>query len=252
MQYSCPLFNNFVVCASGLQESVRQDLKRLVESNGGTYSGDLVCGYTTHLVANEPTGNKYIHAKSWKVKVVKFAWVTDSVKAKYCLEEKKYELEDTNSSTPTLENMSANVDGRISATNLNNTTRLAGNTSLNMSARFNTTPSLAKNMHQQQMGKQQQKMLPPDMDISVINKNNSNKLLMNLSNSTINQPYDGPNSSMLNSTAIGAVTPKSLSKYPSILKELNSVMKTKLTLFDGINVSSDVWRACPSSMIRYQ
>lgn len=245
LQYSCPLFNNFVVCASGLPESVRQDLKRLVESNGGTYSGDLVCGTTTHLVANEPTGNKYIHAKSWKVKVVKFAWVTDSVKAKYCMEEKKYELEDTNSSTPTLDvNTSANVDGRISATNLNNTTRLAGNmnTSLNTSsggggARFNTTPSLAKNMHQHQMGKQQQKMLPPDMDISVINKNNSNKLLMNLSNSTINQPYDGPNSSMLNSTAIGAAcTPKTLTKYPSILKELNSVMKTKLTLFDGINI----------------
>ena len=238
MQYTCPIFNNFIFCASGFSESVRNELTELIESNGGVYSGDLVCGSTTHLVASEPKGKKFIHAKQWKVKVVTFAWITDSIKAKYCLDEKKYELEDPDGTTARVDDIGGNVDDRISDTNLVNNTNLASrnsNSSHNVSARFNTTPSLAKNMHQQQMSRQQ-KMLPPDMDISVINKNNSNKMMLNLSNNTTINQADGPNTSMLNSTTIGAVTPKTITKYPSILKELQSVMKTKLTLFDGVNV----------------
>ena len=73
----------------------------MIESAGGTYKGDLVCGTTTHLVINEPKGQKYDHAKIWKINIVSSAWVYDSIKEQYCLPEKKYAFADNQTSTPT-------------------------------------------------------------------------------------------------------------------------------------------------------
>ena len=73
----------------------------MIESAGGTYKGDLVCGTTTHLVINEPKGQKYDHAKIWKINIVSAAWVYDSIKEQYCLPEKKYAFADNQTSTPT-------------------------------------------------------------------------------------------------------------------------------------------------------
>jgi NAD-dependent DNA ligase len=102
LKYNCPIFNKYVICASGFNEVTKNEIKQLVESEGGTYSGDLICGTTTHLISNEPKGTKYQYAKLWKINVVKSAWAYDSKKAHYCLPEKNYQLESSNhTSTPT-------------------------------------------------------------------------------------------------------------------------------------------------------
>lgn len=73
----------------------------MVDSEGGTYRGDLVCGTTTHLVLNEPKGTKYEHAKLWKINVVKSEWIYESIKAGFCLPEKDFILVNENqTSTP--------------------------------------------------------------------------------------------------------------------------------------------------------
>ena len=93
----CPIFNGFTICASGFSPTIKNKIKNLVIQNGGVYQGDLVFGQTTHLVINEPKGDKYRFAKSWKMSIVSLKWIYDSIEAKYCLPEKKYEFDANNS-----------------------------------------------------------------------------------------------------------------------------------------------------------
>ena len=101
LKFKCPIFHKYVICASGYSDAIKKELKALIESSGGTYRGDLVCGTTTHLISNEAKGQKYDHAKMWKINIVKSTWVYDSIKANYCLPEKDYPLPDNQTSTPT-------------------------------------------------------------------------------------------------------------------------------------------------------
>jgi topoisomerase (DNA) II binding protein 1 len=104
----CPIFNKYTICASGFQLNTKEQIKKLIYQEGGVYQGDLVCGQTTHLVINEPKGEKYNFAKLWKINIVTSKWIYDSIEAKYCLPEKKYEPDAplANTSTPTSLNKS--------------------------------------------------------------------------------------------------------------------------------------------------
>ncbi len=55
-KYKCPIFNKYVICATGFSESTKNEIKSLVEKEGGTYSGDLALGNTTHLISREAKG----------------------------------------------------------------------------------------------------------------------------------------------------------------------------------------------------
>ncbi|RNA05040.1 DNA topoisomerase 2-binding 1 [Brachionus plicatilis] len=101
LKYKCPIFHKLIICASGFNEETKNKIRSIVDSEGGTYRGDLVCGTTTHLVLNEPKGTKYDHAKLWKINVVKSEWIYESIKAGYCLPEKDFILVSENqTSTP--------------------------------------------------------------------------------------------------------------------------------------------------------
>lgn len=60
-----------------------------MQSSGGTYSGDLLLDFTTHLVYKDQSlaqqGEKYATAKSWGIPVLPFAWLQDSAKRKRLL-----------------------------------------------------------------------------------------------------------------------------------------------------------------------
>lgn len=60
-----------------------------MQSSGGTYSGDLLLDFTTHLVYKDQSlaeqGEKYATAKSWGIPVLPFAWLQDSAKRKRIL-----------------------------------------------------------------------------------------------------------------------------------------------------------------------
>lgn len=55
-KYKCPIFNKLVISATGFSETVKAEIKTLVEREGGTYTGDLTLGITTHLIAKEAKG----------------------------------------------------------------------------------------------------------------------------------------------------------------------------------------------------
>ena len=67
------------VSAAGFFGLDRQHIRHLVQSSGGTYSGDLLADYTTHLVYKDlelaKRGEKYVTALSWGIPVLPFSWL---------------------------------------------------------------------------------------------------------------------------------------------------------------------------------
>ena len=207
-KYKCPIFNKYVICASGFDEEPKKELNNLITNNGGTYSGDLVMGTVTHLVTNEAKGKKYIYAKEWKIIVVKAEWIYESIRAGYCLLEKNFQFESTNqTSTPTESRMlkkRAAPDIDISVINNNNNT-MAAKMSMPLAKCVNETDTNFRNMSSTMLNSTA--ISNSSMSTSIYNKtNNKNE---------VNKP---------------------LSNFTDALKELNSIGKIDLALFDGIGV----------------
>ncbi|VDO13473.1 unnamed protein product [Rodentolepis nana] len=94
-KYKLPMFNQLVVCVSGLTLDERKEVAKIVSVNGGQYSGEMKIGFTTHLIVKKAGGVKYNFAKKWKVQIVNDRWLTDSVNAGYALECSEYEVQDS-------------------------------------------------------------------------------------------------------------------------------------------------------------
>lgn len=94
------MFHNFVISVSGLSSEDREEASRLIETNGGRYSGDLKVGECSHLVINKPVGEKYHYAKRWKVQIVTSQWLFDSLDKGYAQEEADYKLADPDAEKP--------------------------------------------------------------------------------------------------------------------------------------------------------
>ena len=99
-RFKCPVFKGLIISVSQLSAEERLTLKKVIEENGGSYSGALKAHETTHLVLSEPTGDKYRFAKSWKVICVNVKWIYDSVEAGYCRDETLYALDESSQFVP--------------------------------------------------------------------------------------------------------------------------------------------------------
>lgn len=76
-------FSGLVICCTQISPEERHRMLQLVEANGGKCTFDLVKNSCTHLVAKEPTGDKYLFAKSWgNIHIVKMEWIEECVKQK--------------------------------------------------------------------------------------------------------------------------------------------------------------------------
>ncbi|VDL48578.1 unnamed protein product [Hymenolepis diminuta] len=93
-KFKLPMFNQLVVCVSGLTLDERKEVAKIVSANGGLYSGEMKIGFTTHLIVKKAEGVKYNFAKKWKIQIVNDRWLTDSVNAGYALECADYEVQD--------------------------------------------------------------------------------------------------------------------------------------------------------------
>ena len=61
----------------------------------------------TDQVCTGPAGDKYSHAKKWKIPCVTSSWVQDSIEAGHCLPTDNYRVDkNTKSSTPTKQDQS--------------------------------------------------------------------------------------------------------------------------------------------------
>ena len=58
---------------------------------------------TSVLICSSPSGDKYSHAKKWKIPCVTSSWVLESIERGYCLPTDQYRVDriKTKSSTPT-------------------------------------------------------------------------------------------------------------------------------------------------------
>jgi len=101
--YRCPALLGVTICVSQLNKSDKELLRKKVETHGGVYSGALEMDKTTVLVCTSPAGDKYNHAKKWKIPCVTNQWVFDCIEQGYCLPTDKYRVDrgKANSSTPT-------------------------------------------------------------------------------------------------------------------------------------------------------
>uniref|UniRef100_A0A8D2P4Z8 DNA topoisomerase II binding protein 1 n=1 Tax=Zosterops lateralis melanops TaxID=1220523 RepID=A0A8D2P4Z8_ZOSLA len=91
--YACPVFLGCTICVTGLSSSDRKEVQRLTAEHGGQYTGQLKMNECTHLIVQEPKGQKYECAKKWNVHCVSVQWFSDSIKKGFCQDETMYKIE---------------------------------------------------------------------------------------------------------------------------------------------------------------
>lgn len=69
---------------------LRNYLQETANANGADFRKDLTKS-VTHLVAREPSGQKYKFATQWKIKVVSLKWFDDSLERGMTLDESRYD-----------------------------------------------------------------------------------------------------------------------------------------------------------------
>lgn len=69
----------------------RKELEVQINANGGEYRGNLTKD-VTHLIAKVPSGNKYVYAGHWGVKIVAIEWLEQSLERGMILDEDLYSL----------------------------------------------------------------------------------------------------------------------------------------------------------------
>ncbi|KAK2859645.1 hypothetical protein Q5P01_004265 [Channa striata] len=65
--YLCPVLRGCTVCVTGLSSAERKEVQRLCEQHGANYTGQLKMNECTHLIVNEPTGQKYEYESRYTV-----------------------------------------------------------------------------------------------------------------------------------------------------------------------------------------
>nr|XP_009483682.1 PREDICTED: DNA topoisomerase 2-binding protein 1 [Pelecanus crispus] len=91
--YTCPVFLGCTICVTGLSSSDRKEVQRLTAEHGGQYTGQLKMNECTHLIVQEPKGQKYECAKKWNVHCVSVQWFSDSIEKGFCQDETIYKIE---------------------------------------------------------------------------------------------------------------------------------------------------------------
>uniref|UniRef100_A0A4W4ETD9 BRCT domain-containing protein n=1 Tax=Electrophorus electricus TaxID=8005 RepID=A0A4W4ETD9_ELEEL len=91
--YLCPVLKGCTVCVTGLSTVERKEVQRLCELHGGHYTGQLKMNECTHLIVNEPSGQKYEFARKWNVYCVSLHWLFDSIEKGFSQDESRYAVE---------------------------------------------------------------------------------------------------------------------------------------------------------------
>uniref|UniRef100_A0A452HKV4 BRCT domain-containing protein n=1 Tax=Gopherus agassizii TaxID=38772 RepID=A0A452HKV4_9SAUR len=91
--FICPLFRGCTICVTGLSSVDRKEVQRLTTEHGGQYTGQLKMNECTHLIVQEPKGQKYECAKKWNVQCVSIQWFFNSIENGFCQDEAMYKTE---------------------------------------------------------------------------------------------------------------------------------------------------------------
>lgn len=119
----CPPFIGLNITITQFPKSKKDKIKAIIENNGlillhqygmnvhlfiisgGKYSPEMTSNFTDVLVVASPSGDKYLHAKRWKIMCVSEAWISESAKAGYSLKYTDYLVEAKKTSTPDRDKM---------------------------------------------------------------------------------------------------------------------------------------------------
>ena len=106
-----------------MNSSERDALKKVIETNGGQYSGQLEMGRTNVLVTPVADGEKYLYAKRWKIRCLKPEWVYQSLSKGHAVDPDAFVVEKVDekprSSTPETDRTMRFGNGSINSTILN-------------------------------------------------------------------------------------------------------------------------------------
>uniref|UniRef100_A0A7M4EKL8 DNA topoisomerase II binding protein 1 n=1 Tax=Crocodylus porosus TaxID=8502 RepID=A0A7M4EKL8_CROPO len=91
--FICPLFRGCTLCVTGLSSLDRKEVQHLATKHGGQYTGQLKMNECTHLIVQEPKGQKYECAKKWNVHCVSIQWFFESIERGFCQDESMYKVE---------------------------------------------------------------------------------------------------------------------------------------------------------------
>ncbi|XP_074127309.1 DNA topoisomerase 2-binding protein 1-like isoform X2 [Sminthopsis crassicaudata] len=91
--FKCPLFFGCTICVSGICSIERRAIQQLASEHGGQYMGHLQMNECTHLIVQEPKGQKYEYAKRWNIHIVTVEWFYHSIERGFCQDEAMYKTE---------------------------------------------------------------------------------------------------------------------------------------------------------------
>ncbi|XP_044534834.1 DNA topoisomerase 2-binding protein 1-like [Gracilinanus agilis] len=91
--FKCPLFFGCTICVSGLCTPEKRAIQQLTTDRGGRYMGHLKMKECTHLIVQEPRGEKYEYAKRWNIHCVALEWFYHSIEKGFCQDEAMYRTE---------------------------------------------------------------------------------------------------------------------------------------------------------------
>lgn len=74
-EYRLPALFGCVIASTNFDINQREAIKQTVLELGGEYAGALDREHTTHLVCNEPFGDKFEHATRWRIPIATVDWL---------------------------------------------------------------------------------------------------------------------------------------------------------------------------------
>nr|CAD2178269.1 unnamed protein product [Meloidogyne enterolobii] len=117
--YRTPIFSGCEITISGYTGSDRQEIGRLIEMNGGIFSGQMNRSSCTHLITANNSGEKFRRAKKWKnIYIVNLEWLKKSVEQKVRLDEIEFSFEPICKveNAPTVDMLQPTKNGPIKST----------------------------------------------------------------------------------------------------------------------------------------
>uniref|UniRef100_A0A915MQS4 BRCT domain-containing protein n=1 Tax=Meloidogyne javanica TaxID=6303 RepID=A0A915MQS4_MELJA len=117
--YRTPIFSGCEITISGFTGNDRHEIGRLVEMNGGIFSGQMNRSSCTHLITANNSGEKFRRAKNWKnIYIVNFEWLKKSVERKVRLDEIEFSFESIckAENAPTVDMLQPTKNGPIEST----------------------------------------------------------------------------------------------------------------------------------------
>ena len=120
-KFACPPFLGLEFCVTQIPSKEREVLSKIIENNGGHYSGQLELNKTNILIATAAEGEKFNYAKRWKIRCLKPDWIHHSLNKGYALIDTEKYVVDSSTVPPRSSTPESDRTMRFGNTSINST-----------------------------------------------------------------------------------------------------------------------------------